>query len=207
MGYHRAGFDVVGVDIVDQPNYPFTFYRMNALEAYKIARGYNVIHASPPCQHYSTVSGDAKRNHGASYPDLIASTREMLRATGRPYVIENVPGAPLIGPVRYCGSSFGLDLRRHRLFETSIPVTWEPCNHAWQTPRFQSLDGRMVKRGRLASVVGVHGNCNYAGEFELRCKAMGIDWMTNAELTQAIPPVYTEHLGRQLLAAVTSGAA
>lgn len=196
-GYERAGFDVVGVDNRPQPRYPFEFHQADALTF--PFDGFDVIHASPPCQHYSTVAGDARQNHGASYPDLIEAIRGRLRGWGGPYVIENVINSPLIDPVRLCGSSFGLDLRRHRLFESNVNLRVPPCDHAWQTPRFQSLDGNMVKRGRLASVVGVHGNCNYAGEFALRCKAMGIDWMTNAELTQAIPPVYTECLGRQLV--------
>lgn len=200
-GYADAGFEVVGVDIEPQPNYPFEFHQGDALE-YLSEHGheFDVIHASPPCQAYSTVSGKARKHHGAEYPDLVAPTRRLLRALGKPYVIENVVNAPLIDPVMLCGSSFGLDVRRHRLFETSFPLTVPPCDHAWQTPRFRSLDSRMVKAGRLASVVGVHGNCNYAGEFELRCKAMGVDWMTNAELTQAVPPAYTHYIGRQLLA-------
>ena len=203
MGYHRAGFEVVGVDIADQPRYPFEFHRGDAVEFVK-AHGheFDAIHASPPCQHFSTASGKAKKHHGASYPDLIPATREALVATGLPYVIENVEFArrALIGPVRYCGSSFGLDVRRHRLFESNVELVAPPCDHGWQTPRFRSLDSRIVKRGGLASVVGVHGNCNYAGEFPIRCRAMGIDWMTNDELVESIPPAYTNHIGAQFLA-------
>jgi DNA (cytosine-5)-methyltransferase 1 len=204
MGYRRAGFEVVGVDIVDQPNYPFEFWCDDALKL-KVAgirQNYDAVHASPPCQFASTASGKAKKHHGASYLNLIPATRELLQATGLPYVIENVEFARpwLRDPVRYCGSSFGLDVRRHRLFESNVELTPPPCDHGWQTPRFRSLDSRIVKRGGLASVVGVHGNCNYAGEFPIRCKAMDIDWMTNDELSQAIPPAYTEHIGAQLLA-------
>lgn len=207
MGYHRAGFDVVGVDIKPQPNYPFTFHQGDALAFLEEhGREFAAVHASPPCQAYSTVSATARKHHGASYPKLIRPTRTLLQVLGLPYVIENVPAArrELIAPVRYCGSSFQLDLERHRLFESSVPLKPPPCDHAWQTPRFRSLDSRIVKRGGLARVVGVHGNCNYAGEFPLRCKAMGIDWMTNAELVEAIPPAYTEHIGAQLLAHLTA---
>jgi len=203
MGYHRAGFDVFGVDVEPQPRYPFEFHRRDALEALTetdFLASFDAIHASPVCKGYSTVGGTARRHHGAEHPDQVPIVRARLAALGKPYVIENVIGAPLHQPVQLCGSSFGLDLRRHRLFETNFGLNVPPCDHYWQKPRFRSLDSRKVLRGELASVVGVHGNTQYAGEFELRCKAMGIDWMTNAELTQAIPPAYTEYIGLQLLA-------
>ncbi len=212
MGYHRAGFEVVGVDLAPQPCYPFEFHQADVfdflLNHYQDG-AFDAIHASPPCQHYSTASGKAKKHHGATYPDLIAETRDYLHDTGLPHVIENVEFARrhLIDPVRYCGSSFGLDVRRHRLFESNVKLVAPLCDHGWQTPRFRSLDSRIVKRGGLASVVGVHGNCNYAGEFALRQAAMGIDWMTNAELVEAIPPAYTEHIGVQLLAHLLKEAA
>lgn len=203
-GYHQAGFNIIGIDHNPQPNYPHEFHQFNAVgpEALELLCTADAIHASPPCHDRSTAAGRARRN-GRRYPQLIAQTRAILNHTNKPWVIENVEGArPLMNaPARYCGSSFGLDLRRHRLFETSHHWRLKPppCDHTWQTPRFQSLDSRMAKAGRLATVVGVHGNCNYAGEFEIRCRAMGIDWMTNAELTQAIPPAYTHHIGTQLL--------
>lgn len=204
-GYSRAGFEVVGVDIAPQPSYPFEFYQGDALEFIREhGHKFHIIHASPPCQHYSTASGTARKNHGAVFPDLIRPTRRVLHESGKPYVIENVIGSPLLDPIVLCGSSFGLDVRRHRLFESSTPLVGKACDHIWQTPRFQSLDSRMVARGQLASVVGVHGNCNYAGEFPIRQRAMGIDWMTNDELTQAIPPAYTEFIGEQLLKVVSS---
>ena len=198
-GYQEAGFYVVGVDIEPQSNYcGDEFTQDDALFWLRNADfgGFDAVHASPPCPRYSTITPNAARG---SHPDLIAETRDLLKASGIPYVIENVVGSPLENPIRLCGSSFGLDVRRHRLFECSLPVLAPPCDHSWQTPRFQSLDKKMADRGQLASVVGVHGNCNYAGEFKLRCKAMGIDWMTNAELSQAIPPAYTEFIGKQLL--------
>jgi len=210
-GYQRAGFRVVGVDIVSQPNYcGDEFHQADAVEVLRILveggewsgwrlDDFAAIHASPPCPRYSTVTPKGARGR---HPDLIDDVRHLLIQVGLPYVIENVVGSPLRDPVRLCGSSFELDIRRHRLFETNWPLAVPPCNHGWQTPRFRSLDGRMVKAARLASVVGVHGNVNYAGEFELRCNAMGIDWMTNAELTQAIPPAYTELIGHQLMQVV-----
>jgi DNA (cytosine-5)-methyltransferase 1 len=203
-GYQRAGFYVIGVDIDPQPNYcGDEFVQADALEflAGGAMERADASHASPPCPRYSTVTPKLARDR---HPDLIAETRDALDASDLPYVIENVVGSPLRDPVQLCGSSFGLDVRRHRLFESNMPLLVPACDHGWQTPRFRSLDGRMVKKGRLASVVGVHGNVNYAGEFELRCKAMGIDWMTNAELTQAIPPAYTELIGHQLMQVVTA---
>lgn len=215
MGYHRAGFDVVGVDIKPQPNYPFEFVQGDALVCLRrmIDGGtfewkgpglFAAVHASPPCHAYSSVTGRNRRNR-RRYPDLIDPTRALLVEWGKPWVMENVIGAPLLNPVRLCGSSFGLDVRRHRLFESSVPIMALPCAHHLQTRRFRSLDSRMA--GQLATVVGVHGHLNYPGELELRCEAMGIDWMTNEELTQAIPPAYTEHIGGYLMAELTARAA
>lgn len=202
-GYQKAGFYVVGVDIEPQPRYcGDEFVQADAIEVLAAAAEGEewgeiaCIHASPPCPRYSTITPNVARDR---HPDLIAPTRRYLERIGLLWVIENVVGSPLRNPIRLCGSSFGLDVRRHRLFEANLPLLAPPCDHSWQTPRFQSLDKRMADRGQLASVVGVHGNCNYAGEFELRCKAMGIDWMTNAELTQAIPPAYTRYVGSYLL--------
>lgn len=209
VGYARAGFEVWGVDIVEQPNYPFLacFAQDDALlflermiEAGDTAH-FAAIHASPPCQAHSTIAKQVRQMRPGEYDeahvDLVAPTRELLEATGLPYVIENVPGAPLRNPIQLCGSGFGLDLHRHRLFETNFSLMAPPCAHGWQAPRFRSLDKR--RKGKLAAVVGVHGHHNYSGERELREKAMGIDWMSPYELTQAIPPVYCEHIGSYLL--------
>ena len=194
MGYHRAGFEVVGVDIKPQPNYPFEFHQADALTF--PMDGFDAVHASPPCQRYSPSSKRNRRGAGPDeHPDLVATVRELLRENGRAYVIENVPGAPLIDPVVLCGSTFKLDVRRHRMFECSFPVPRPPCDHGWQTPRFPTPDGRTG----LSCVVPVYGQRNYAGDLELRRKAMGIEWMTNREIVLAIPPAYTEHIGEQLV--------
>jgi DNA (cytosine-5)-methyltransferase 1 len=212
-GYQRAGFDVVGVDIMPQPNYPFEFIQEDALlvAAFvaEFGTAYRAIHASPPCQAHSTIAKQIRKigKTNNEHPDLIAETRELLQATGLPYVIENVPGAPLIEPVTLCGSSVGLNVRRHRLFETNWSLLVPSCAHGWQTPRFRSLDSRRGPKSvvpvhgssQRASVVGVHGHLNYAGEQELRKKAMEIEWMSPYELTQAIPPAYTELVGHQLM--------
>jgi DNA (cytosine-5)-methyltransferase 1 len=208
MGYHRAGFDVVGVDIAPQPNYPFEFIQADALEWLDAMLPHSraldetdAIHASPPCQAHSSIAKQQRTRRPGAYehPDLVEDTRRLLRATGLPYVIENVLSAPLENAVMLCGSSFGLDVRRHRLFESNVPILSLPCAHHWQTPRFRSLDTR---RSGLASVVGVHGHLNYSSERALREAAMNIDWMTPEELAQAIPPAMTEHIGSFLLAEV-----
>jgi DNA (cytosine-5)-methyltransferase 1 len=228
VGYHRAGFDVVGVDLKDQPRYPFDFIHDDALavldcfvhgESVKGWRlsDFDAIHASPPCQAHSSIGKQVRgRFAHIEHLDLVEPTRALLKRSGLPYVMENVPGAPLRDAITLCGSSFGLDVRRHRLFESNVPMMALPCAHHWQTPRFRSLDKRrhapkstvpIHGSSQLASVVGVHGHLNYAGEQELRQKAMGIDWMSPYELTQAIPPAYTEHIGGYLSAAVSMRAA
>ena len=133
---------------------------------------------------------------GEGYPDLIEATRAALGATGRPYTIENVPTAPLLpGAVTLCGSSFGLDVRRHRLFEASWPLVAPPCDHGWQAPRFPSATNRPNLRSTVE--VGV-----WRIPVEVQRRAMGIEWMTLRELSEAIPPAYTEYIGRQLLTAM-----
>lgn len=202
MGYSRAGFDVVGVDIKTQPRYPFEFIQDDALEFMEFVQDspqdFAAIHASPPCQAYS----DLRHRTGVEYPDLIALTRELLEATGLPYVIENVEGAPLHNPVVICGSSLGLgvggrQLRRHRLFETNWPLMAPPCAHGGQ------------------SVVGVYGTGG-GGQMTRGFKARGVaearealstPWMTLAECAQAIPPAYTELIGHQLLQHITARSA
>ena len=194
VGFDRAGFEVTGVDIRPQPHYPFQqrCIQADALE-YLTAHGheFSAIAASPPCQAFT-----AYRRRGAgvgeNYPDLIGVTRDLLRELGGVWVIENVPGAPLCLPAQLCGSSFGLDIRRHRLFETSWPIFSSPeCDHGWQTPRFPQATNRTNLRSTVE--VGVRRI-----PLDIQRRAMDIDWMTREELSQAIPPAYTRWLGEQM---------
>jgi DNA (cytosine-5)-methyltransferase 1 len=199
-GYRRAGFDVTGVDNRPMPRNPHTFIQADALEFVRDhGHEYDVIHASPPCQAYTTLRALSPEQ---DYPELIEPVRKLVQSVGVPYVIENVPGAPLHGVVMLCGSMFGLDVRRHRWFESNVMLLSPPCAHHLQTPRFRHQDKR--RGGKLASVVGVYGHVTYAGEFGIRSRAMGIDWMTPAQLSQAIPPAYTEFIGHQLFSFLAS---
>jgi DNA (cytosine-5)-methyltransferase 1 len=207
MGYHLAGFDVVGVDIEPQPNYPFPFVQADAVE-YAEAHGheYDAIHASPPCQE--NVRGLAGVNialgRALDHASLIVPTRAVVRRLGVPYVIENVEGAELLAPVRLCGSSFGLPIRRHRLFESNVLLMVPSCEH--DREREKKYWTSWIKDGerQRAAVVQVYGN---GGEREQWGPALDIGWMTPDELTQAIPPAYTEHIGRQLMEHVQRRAA
>ena len=197
-GYVQAGFRVVGVDIVEQPNYPFDFVKADAL-AYITEHGhhFNVIHASPPCQHYTVLR---KRHADKNYPDLVGPTRQALRRSGRLWVIENVPGAPLHNPVLLCGSAFApYAIQRHRLFESPAALDGTPCRHERFTPRFPPNRSGRIRLAGVVSIVG-HG-AGKSGGFSapLGRWAMGIDWMTKAEISQAIPPAYTRWIGKQLL--------
>jgi DNA (cytosine-5)-methyltransferase 1 len=193
VGYERAGFDVTGVDIAPQPRYPYEFHQADAM-TYPLD-GFDVIHASPPCQAFTSL----KDMHNAlEHADLLTPMRQRLIAWGGPYVIENVPGAPIREPLVLCGTSFGLgaagaELRRHRLFEHNWPLTSlvPPCGHG-QRPRVIGVYGGHGRdRRRLVNTQDFPTTA--------RAEAMGIDWMTGNELSQAIPPAYTEFIGRQLL--------
>jgi DNA (cytosine-5)-methyltransferase 1 len=193
VGYHRAGFEVVGIDIVDQPNYPYDFIQLDALNLNLhgadnlkfYLSGYDAIHASPPCQNYCWSTTKA-RNQGKTYPDLIEPTRKLLIDSGKPYVIENVVGAPLINPTYLEGTMFGLGVIQRRLFETNW---WLP------QPMYISRKGT-VKDRTYCSVAGNGGDgSNRVDDWR---KAMGIYWMTRAEIKQAIPPAYTEYIGQYL---------
>lgn len=209
VGYDRAGFDVTGVDLSRSAfkRYPFKHHRGDALKyVAKHGAEFDAIHASPPCQAHSVL----KHRHPdqfedmlfpmTSHPDLVAATRAALVETGKPFIIENVPGAPLVDPLILCGSMFGLgavcedgyrQLRRHRLFESNIPLTAPgPCQHS-------------------GLVVGVYGNGGgglraatrgYKATLTEGTTALGVPWMGVYGMSQAIPPAYTEHLGAQLLA-------
>ena len=191
MGYHRAGFDdITGVDIAPQPNYPFKFILGDALE-YVTEHGaeFDVIHARPPCQANSI--GARWRGTAGNHPEYINATRELLLDTGKPYVIENVPGAPIDKDLMLCGTMFGLKVLRHRYFEIkpAVLILSPSCRHNGTVPN-----------GDYVTVAG-HGGDNKAGNFTLKSwrDAMGIDWMTKKELTESIPPAYTEFIGRQII--------
>jgi DNA (cytosine-5)-methyltransferase 1 len=200
MGYHRAGFHVVGLDIRPQKHFPFEFHQGDALDYLaEHGREFDVIHASPPCQRYSSL----KFLHQSGthvHADMVGPTRQILVRLGRPWVIENVPNAPLRHPIVLCGSMFDLgtccrdgqyhQLRRHRLFESPVQLVGRPCAH----------DGRPVgvygHGGSWSSRSGSKGFQCLASEGRI---AMGIDWMNRDELAQAIPPAYTEYIGKQLM--------
>lgn len=191
MGYHRAGFDVVGVDIAPQPHYPFEFHQADALE-YCAAHGreYDAIHASPPCQGYSRMR-HLPWLKGREYPLLIPVTRLALQATGKLWVIENVSDSPLIGG-ELCGAALGLPIIRHRRFESSVLLLFPACpGH----PVLYAGPANMSKRGASHGVMGLQQGQDAA-------VALGIDWMTNREMRQTIPPAYTEYIGDQLMRAL-----
>lgn len=192
-GYHNAGFDeIVGVDIEPQKNYPYEFIQLDALEA--DLQGFDLIHASPPCQKFSTASSK-KKNH----PDLLRPTRTLLEAQETHYVIENVQGAPMKNPLLLCGTSFPqLRVLRHRLFETSFDIPSLPLD-CYNHPVCYSTDKRRNTDhlDEWKDYVTVYGG-NHASL--AACKdAMNIDWMNRRELSQAIPPDYTEYIGRYFL--------
>jgi len=206
MGYSLADFEVVGVDVEPQPNYPFEFIQGDAVQ-YIREHGaeYDAIHASPPCQAYCALK---TMQNAKEHPELIEPTRAALMSTGRPWIIENVMGAPLENPIMLCGSHFGLKskcgyaLQRHRLFELSFMFLHSlHCHHGAKTVGVYGSKARDIAketrhyakpketRGAPVGVVLPHS---------VAFEAMGIGWMSIKELSQAIPPAYTEYIGRQL---------
>ena len=184
-GLQRAGFHVTGVDIERQPRYcGDAFVQADALNPPFDLTSFDFIWASPPCQAHSPLKAVTKKE----YPDLIPQTRAMLQASGRPYTIENVVGARLRDPVRLCGGMFGLRTYRHRDFENSFLV-WRP-----EHPRHTALTS--TKKRKRDFEAGMH--ISITGDVGSWCgpACMGIDWMTGDELSQAIPPAYSEYIGR-----------
>jgi DNA (cytosine-5)-methyltransferase 1 len=192
VGYHRAGFEVVGVDIEPHPEYPFEFHQADALDFDLF--GFDAIHASPPCQAYS----DLRTMTTTAHPALVEPVRDALKATGTPYIIENVEGSPLHSPLMLCGASFGLGatcadgvyrpLRRHRLFESTVWLMGPGCACSGRQPVgiYGTGGGGQMTRGYKATRAEAK-------------EALDIDWMRHEDIVQAIPPAYTEHIGYQLI--------
>lgn len=205
MGYHRAGFDVIGVDIERHDDYPFPLLIGDAVAFLDAgwADHFDAIHASPPCPRYSTATPADRRDQ---HPDLVGPIRDRLQAWGGPYVIENVPGAPLENPVRLCGSTFALGVRRHRLFESNVPMLQPECDHKSQSQVWGVYgdhgDAKPVRRPDGTRRGDKARDAAHAGE------VMGIDWMTRwDDLADAIPPAYTQWLGAALIDDIESEAA
>jgi len=212
MGYHRAGFEVAGVDIKRMPRYPFEFHQGDALEFLrKHGQEYDAIHASPPCQAFTALRTMPNAKH---HDDLLTPTRELLKRTGLPYVIENVPGAPMSNYIVLCGSMFdlgtgGAELRRHRHFEMDpMPLFVPECRHGWNEKVIgvSGGHGRDRRRTRPATVtVTGHAGGNSVRDgtqqfdTDERREAMGIEWASGNELSQAIPPAYTLWIGQRLM--------
>lgn len=208
-GYVRAGFDVTGVDLYPQPENPHRFIQADWCEYLKEHGGeYDVIHASPVCKGYANLNSWGRVTHKREIPLV----REQLLRIGKPYVIENIHSAKwdMIDPIQVCGSPFGLRVRRHRMFESSLNLISSGCDHGWQ-----DADQIYLRRGRYSKPTptgvcpntggsqlfqpGTLKSMNRERERELRSEGMGIDWMSWEPLTQAIPPRFTQFLGRQII--------
>jgi len=192
-GYEIAGFEVTGIDVKSGKRYPYKYIRkdFNALTVEDLQE-YDVIHASPPCQTFSiTKNLRIAQNKKTDKKDLLDVTRQLLIDSGKPYILENVPGAPLRNPIQLCGSYFNLKVRRHRLFESNMPLKGSVCSHKQQ--------------GRPVGIYGslndkIPGGGQTAENIEVAREAMGINWMIWTELVEAIPPMYTEFIGKQVMA-------
>lgn len=185
MGYHRAGYEVVGVDIKPQPNYPFEFVQADAME-FPLG-GFDLVHASPPCQRYSVTT------HGGvgtweDHPDLFGLVIARLRGNPSNYVVENVQGAPFEHGIRLCGTMFGLPIWRHRIFETRPMLLAPSCQHGLCPEPLNPYRSQSRKRN------GITGTTD--PKFR---DAMGVDWMKGQEISESIPPAYTEWIGRQIM--------
>jgi DNA (cytosine-5)-methyltransferase 1 len=193
MGYSMAGFEVTGIDIKHGRRYPFEYIRGDVRDYLHkdFLNQFDVIAASPPCQtHSSTKHLRVAQGKSTDKIDMIPEVREALIASGKPYVIENVPGAPLINPVQLCGSAFGLKVRRHRLFESNLELQGTQCFHKEQGKPvgiYGSMRDEIPRGGHTAKTMP---------EAE---RAMGIDWMIWGELVESIPPAYTKFIGEQLI--------
>ena len=213
VGYDRAGWDVTGIDLEPRfaKRYPFRFYAADAIAFVKVfGQDYDAIHASPPCQAYSIT----KHGHSRQHPQLIEPVREALIATGRPYVIENVVGAPLIDPLLLCGSMFNLTaidddgtplrMERHRLFESNVPLSAPRPDFHDKTVQVAGSYGGARRDKWEAKHIRKGG---YVPRIEIQQQLLDIDWMTQYGMYQSLPPVYTAHIGAQLLTHIEGQAA
>lgn len=204
-GYRRAGFNITGIDHERQTRYPGRFIQWDALEfVKKYGHRYDAVHASPPCQKYSR----SKHTHSKEHPDLLQPTRDALEELGKPYIIENVYGADMTNIVTLCGATFGLTatdtdgtplvLRRHRLFESNEWLWPAECEHLGYVDRGYKIAGVYGAGCRTQESAKERGG-GYTPSKEVAERLLGIDWMSAHGLTQAIPPAYTEYLGKQLI--------
>lgn len=195
MGYHRAFPDaeIIGVDIVPQPRYPFNFVQADAM-TYPLD-GFDLIHASPPCQAYSVANNVHKKPH----PDLLPATRDRLKAQRAPWVIENVPGAPMETFALVCGLALGLNVKRHRWFESSAVLMSTACPKNHPGDWLLVFGHSVMERGHVVRKTPAGHNTTHRRHTTVARgrEAMGIDWMNRDELSEAIPPAYTEWIGRQ----------
>lgn len=218
VGYARAGFEVAGVDLHYQKDYPFDLFQGDALDylddIIDLGADFDVIHASPPCQMYSKT----KHAHDVEHPALLEPVTKMLRQwaeeTGGIYIIENVPGAEMDDPLILCGTQFGLTatdedgtplvLHRHRLFESNFPLLWPGrCKHKQYKNEGYRVAG--VYGGGSTNPGSTSSKGGYTPHLAVKQKLMGIDWMNQDDLHQAIPPAYTEFIGKQLMQHLGSG--
>jgi len=191
-GYARAGFEVTGIDVKHGKRYPHTYIRGDVRDYIDVEylRQFDVIAASPPCQTFSATKHLRNaQGKSTSKVNMIPEVRDALIASGKPYVIENVPNSPLINPIQLCGSGFGLKVRRHRIFESNVPLVGNDCNHKVQGKPvgiYGSMRDEIPNGGHTAKTMAEAN------------EAMGIDWMIWGELVESIPPAYTEYIGKQL---------
>jgi DNA (cytosine-5)-methyltransferase 1 len=193
-GLATAGFDVTGIDIAEQPRYPFRFIRGDVFELIESGDidldAYDFVWASPPCQGHTAYKRRPDHVRPVDTDGAIKKIRALLNKSRAAYAIENVPGAPLLDPITLCGSMFALDVRRHRCFETSFPMIKPSCRHELQQGDFPQATNR--KNRRKTAEIGV-----WRIPLNVQQRAMKIDWMQLEELSEAIPPAYSEWIARQ----------
>lgn len=196
-GYADAGFEVIGVDINPQPDYPFEFIQADALHTLSLMNEFDLIHASPPCQHDAAITKGTNKHLRHTYPDLIGPVRDMIRASGKPYVIENPAARP---DVVLCGEMFGLKVIRHRNFELGGWTAGKPKLPKHRGKVIGMRHGKRIKEEDGGYYYAVYGNGGYRGTVPQWQDAMGIDWTDNRKsIAEAIPPAYTRYIGTEFI--------